>query len=137
MPDNPHHPEKVHKVVLGTSGSDGGSPTDDPNSTTSNGFDEVVEAIGIAHMSSLAEQPGMLSNLSYSNMVSATNLSMQNAAAQQQAMNEINTTVLAKNIGRVGDLQPLQSISSNMVLTGNAVAAAKMNLSSAKNLGNK
>jgi hypothetical protein len=58
--------------------------------------EDVVNTIAIANVKAIAEQPAMLSNLAYSNMVFNTNQSQQNAVANQQAMNELCVSILAR-----------------------------------------
>ncbi len=84
--------------------------------------DEVVSAVAIGNLKSISEQPAMLSNLAYSNTVANTNLSMQNAVANQQAMNEVGVSVTGKTIHLITTLGPLESKSANEILTGNVVA---------------
>ncbi|MFK2892809.1 hypothetical protein ISS98_16825 [Dyella flagellata] len=46
----------------------------------------------------------MLSNLAFSNLVANTNLSQQNAVANQQAMNEFGITVVAGAVDLIGNV---------------------------------
>ncbi|MCK9200903.1 MAG: RebB family R body protein [Gallionella sp.] len=57
--------------------------------------DDIVQSVAIGNLKAIAEQPAMLSNLAYSNLVANTNLSQQNAVANQQAMNELGIAVVA------------------------------------------
>jgi len=83
---------------------------------------QVLEAGAISSLSSISQQPAMLSNLAYSNTVVNVNLSMQNAVANQQAMNELGVAILGKTVSRLTTLGPLESKSASEILTGNAVA---------------
>lgn len=83
---------------------------------------ETVTAVAIANLKSVAEQPAMLSNLAYSNIVANTNLSQQNAVANQQAMNELGISIVGKTVNKVSDLGPLEARSAVDVLTDNALA---------------
>lgn len=83
---------------------------------------ETATVIGIANLKSIAEQPAMLSNLAYSNIVANTNLSQQNAVANQQAMNELGISIVGKTVNKVSDLGPLEARSAVDVLTDNALA---------------
>ncbi|MBI5423037.1 MAG: R body protein [Opitutae bacterium] len=64
----------------------------------------------------------MLSNLAYSNAIANTNLSQQNAVANQQAMNELGISIVGKTVNKVSDLGPLEARSAVDVLTDNALA---------------
>jgi hypothetical protein len=64
----------------------------------------------------------MLSNLAFSNLVANTNLSQQNAIANQQAMNELGIAIVGKTVNKVTDLGPLEARSAVDVLTNNELA---------------
>lgn len=84
----------------------------------------IVEAVAIGNLKSIAEQPAMLSNLHFSNVVANTNLSAQNAVANQQAMNELGVAVTAKAVNTVSNLGPLEARSAVDILTNDEVAQA-------------
>lgn len=84
--------------------------------------DEIVEAVAIGNFKSISEQPAMFSNLLFSNVVATTNLSSQNAVANQQSMNELNISVTAKSTNAVSDLGPLEARSAVDILSNNEVA---------------
>lgn len=83
---------------------------------------ETVTVIGVSNLKSVAEQPAMLSNLAFSNTVANTNLSQQNAVANQQAMNELGVSILGKTVNKVSDLGPLEARSAVDILTNNELA---------------
>jgi len=66
--------------------------------------EEISYAVAIGSVKAIAEQPAMLSNLAYSNIVATTNLSQQNAVANQQAMNELGLAVIAAAVNLIGNL---------------------------------
>lgn len=68
--------------------------------------EEVISAVAIGNLKAIAEQPAMLSNLAYSNVVANTNLSAQNAVANQQSMNELGITVIARATNTIANLGP-------------------------------
>lgn len=84
--------------------------------------DDVVSAVAIGNLKSIAEQPGMLSNLAYSNLVMNTNLSQQNAVAHQQQLNELGIAIVAKGTNTVSNLGPLEARSAVDVLSNNELA---------------
>ena len=84
--------------------------------------DKIIEGVAVGNLKSIAEQPAMLSNLAYSNTVANTNLSMQNAVANQQTLNEVGVSVLGKTVNLISNLGPLESKSASEILTGNTVA---------------
>lgn len=83
---------------------------------------DTATVIGITNLKSVGEQPAMLSNLAYSNTIANTNLSQQNAVANQQAMNELGISIVGKTVNKVSDLGPLEARSAVDVLTNNELA---------------
>ena len=88
----------------------------------------VIDAVAIGNLKSISEQPAMLSNLAYSNTVTNTNLSMQNAVSNQQAMNELGISIVGKTVNKVSDLGPLEARSAVDILTNDEVAQAILDL---------
>jgi len=84
--------------------------------------DQIVEAVTVGNLKAVGEQPAMLSNLAYANLVANTNLAQQNAVANQQAMNELGIAVLGKAVNTVSNLGPLEARSAVDVLTNNELA---------------
>jgi len=97
----------------------------------SNPLSQTVTALAIANIKSVAEQPAMLCNLMFGNLVNNTNLSQQNAIANQQAMYEVGRAVTGKVVNTVLALGPMEARSALQILTGNAVAEEKMDLQAA------
>ncbi len=96
-----------------------------PDNSTSVLSPSVVETetvAAIASIKSIAEQPAMLSNLAYANTVANTNLSQQNAVANQQAMNQLGISIVGKTVNNVANLGPLEARSAVDVLTDNSLA---------------
>jgi hypothetical protein len=91
----------------------------------------VVEAVAIGNLKSISEQPAMLSNLAFSNTITNTNLSAQNAVANQQAINELGVSILGKTVNVVANLGPLESKSAQEILTGNTMGELISNLKAA------
>jgi Killing trait len=83
---------------------------------------DLAEALAAANLKAVAEQPAMLANLAFSNLVQNTNLAQQNAVAHQQAMNQITVAVVAKAVTLVANLGPMEVVSAEKVLTRNSVA---------------
>ncbi|MBP0030915.1 hypothetical protein [Roseofilum sp. Guam] len=83
---------------------------------------DIRESIAISNAKSVAEQPALLANLAFANVVANTNLSQQNALSNQQAMNQLAMTVTAKAVNKVSDLTPLEALAVNKLYTGNDVA---------------
>ena len=90
---------------------------------------ETATVIGVTNLKSVGEQPAMLSNLAYSNTVSNTNLSQQNAVSNQQAMNELGISIVGKTVNKVSNLGPLEARSAVDVLTNDEVAQTLSDLS--------
>jgi hypothetical protein len=96
-----------------------------------NPLEQTETALVIANVKSVAEQPAMLSNLMFSNLVNNTNLGQQNTLANQQAMNQVGRSVVGKVVNAVLNLGPLEAMSSLQLLTGNSVAEEKLDLAAA------
>jgi len=84
--------------------------------------EKVVSSVAIGNLKAISEQPAMLSNLAYSNVVTTTNLSQQNSVSNQQAVNELGISVLAKGTNTVSNLDPMQARSAVDILTNNELA---------------
>jgi hypothetical protein len=84
--------------------------------------EQIISAVATGNLKAISEQPALLSNLAYSNVVSTTNLGQQNAVANQQAGNQISTPIVAKAVNTVSDLGPMDSRSAVDVLTNNELA---------------
>ena len=84
--------------------------------------DDIRESIAIGNVKSVAEQPSMLSNLAYANLISNVNLSQQNAVSNQQAHNQLGITVTGKAVNLVANLSPMEATAVVKLDTGNDVA---------------
>ncbi len=94
---------------------------------------QVTAAVAIGNLKAISEQPAMLSNLAYSNVVSTNNLGQQNAVANQRAVGELAIPVVAKAVNTASDLGPLQARSAVDVLTNDEVAQTLADLRSVVN----
>lgn len=92
---------------------------------------QIVDAISIVNVNSIAEQPAMLSNLAYANLVNNVNLSQQNAVSNQQAMNQLLLTVTGKIVNMLANLSPLEAVSVTELFTGNDTASELADLKAA------
>lgn len=88
----------------------------------SNPVAETATVVAISNLKAVAEQPAMLSNLAFSNVVANTNLLQQNAVANQQAMNELGISIVGKVVNSLTNLGPVEARSAVDVLTDNALA---------------
>ena len=95
---------------------------------------DIRESVAIANAKSVAEQPAMLSNLAFANLVANTNLSQQNALSNQQAMNQLAMTVTAKAVNKVSDLTPLEALAVTWLDTSKTVAKQMANLKAVSEL---
>jgi len=84
--------------------------------------DDIRESIAIGNVKSVAEQPSMLSNLAYANLISNVNLSQQNAVSNQQAMNQLALTVTGKIVNLISNLSPMEAVAVTKLDTGNDIA---------------
>ncbi|MBP0030916.1 RebB family R body protein [Roseofilum sp. Guam] len=81
--------------------------------------DDIQESIAISNAKSVAEQPAMLANLAFANLVANTNLSQQNAVSNQQAMNQLAMSITAKVINKISDLNSVEAVGVKQLDTGN------------------
>lgn len=72
--------------------------------------DDIRQSIAIGNVKSVAEQPSMLSNLSYANLMQNVNLSQQNAVSNQQAMNQLQISVTGKSVNNIANLSPTEAV---------------------------
>jgi hypothetical protein len=84
--------------------------------------DDIRESIAIGNVKSVAEQPSMLSNLAYANLIANVNLAGQNAVSNQQAMNQLALTVTGKVVNLVANFSPLEAAAVVKLDTGNDIA---------------
>lgn len=83
---------------------------------------DIRESVAIGNVKSVAEQPSLLSNLTYSNTIANINLSQQNAVSQQQAMNQITTSVAGKMVNLVSNINPMEAVAVLKMTSGNELA---------------
>jgi len=102
----------------------------EPASDMQASLNQTAAVIGITNLKSVGEQPAMLSNLAYSNAIANTNLSQQNAVANQQAMNELGISIVGKTVNKASDLGPLEARSAVDVLSNNELAQTIADLKS-------
>jgi Killing trait len=84
--------------------------------------DNVRESIAVGGVESVGQQPAMLSNLAYANLISNVNLSQQNAVSNQQAMNQLGVTVTGKAVNLVANLSPMEAVAVVKLDTGDDFA---------------
>jgi hypothetical protein len=95
--------------------------------------EQVVTSVAVGNLKAISEQPALLSNLAYSNALSSTNISQQNAVANQQAGNQLDVPLVANATNVISNLGPLGSRSAVDVLTNNELAQAIADLKSVVN----
>jgi len=84
---------------------------------------DIRESIAIANVKSVAEQPAMLSNLTFANLTASNNLSQQNAVSNQQAMSQLGLTATGKVINRVSNLGSEEAVALLKIDSGNETAS--------------
>ncbi len=92
--------------------------------------EQVVSAVAIGNLKAISEQPAMLSNLAYSNVVSTNNLGQQNAVSNQRAVGELGLPLVAKATNAISNIGPLEARSAVDVLTSNELAQTIADLKS-------
>lgn len=102
----------------------------DNNITLPPAICDTATVVGVNNLKCVGEQPAMLSNLAYSNVAQTTNLSHQNAVANQQALNELGIAIVGKTVNKVSNVGPLEARSVIDLLTNNELAQAIADLKS-------
>jgi hypothetical protein len=92
---------------------------------------QVTDAVTTNSVSTIADQPAILSNLALANLIANTNLAAQNAIANQQAMNELGVSVVGKIVNMLSTVGPLEARSAVDILTDNELAETLAGLKSA------
>lgn len=75
--------------------------------------EDIRSSVAIANVKSVAEQPALLSNLAFGNLVANVNLSQQNAVSHQQAMTQLMASVVTKAVNQIANLSPKESLAIN------------------------
>ncbi|HEV2913201.1 MAG TPA: hypothetical protein VGX92_07785 [Pyrinomonadaceae bacterium] len=83
---------------------------------------DIRQAVAISNIKTVAEQPSLLSNLAFADLISNDNLSQQNAVSNQQGMSQLAIAVSGKINNLVTSLNPLQANAQAKLDTGNDVA---------------
>ncbi|HEY4093563.1 MAG TPA: hypothetical protein VGN46_18805 [Luteibacter sp.] len=92
--------------------------------------EQIVNAVATGNLKTISEQPALISNLAFANVVSSSNLGQQNAVSNQQAGNEITVPLVAKAVSTVSDPGPMEARSAVDVLTNDELAQSIADLKS-------
>lgn len=76
---------------------------------------QLIEAIADSTAISVGEQPAILSNLALANMIANTNLAQQNAISNQQAMFQLEMTIVSKCVEVIANINPANSSASQQL----------------------
>ena len=92
---------------------------------------DIRESIAIGNVKCVGEQPSLLSSLTFGNASTNTNLSQQNSVSQQQAMNQVTTTVAGKAVNLVSTTRPMEAVATLKLTTGNDLGQQLLDLKAA------
>lgn len=67
---------------------------------------DLIEAIASSTAISVGEQPAILANLALANQIANTNLAQQNAISNQQAMFQLELTIVSKCVELIANISP-------------------------------
>ena len=84
--------------------------------------DDVRGSVAIANFKSIAEQPAMLINLNYANLINNVNLTQENAVSNQQSINQLALTITAKAVNRISNLNPAEANTMHKIVNGDDLA---------------
>ena len=76
---------------------------------------DLVEAIASSTAISVGEQPAILANLALANQIANTNLAQQNAISNQQAMFQLELTIVSKCVELIANISPASSTASQQL----------------------
>jgi hypothetical protein len=99
------------------------------NLSSANGV--IASSLNGASLSSVSSYSDGVTNMNFGNTQSNVNLSQKNSLANQQRLNQLNTSIIGKTVNKVSNYQPLASRSEVYVLTENSLAETIADLKSA------
>lgn len=70
---------------------------------------DIVQSIATSTAISVGEQPAILANLALANQIANINLAQQNALSNQQAMFQLELTIVSKCVEMISSITPSQS----------------------------
>ena len=85
-------------------------------SSSSNIPSDLIEAIASSTAISVGEQPAILANLALANQIANTNLAQQNALTNQQAMFQVQLTIVSKCVELIANISPASATASQQLL---------------------
>jgi hypothetical protein len=77
-----------------------------PDDSTGNISNDLIEAIANSTAMAVGEQPAILANLALANQIANTNLAQQNALSNQQAMFQLELTIVSKCVELIANINP-------------------------------
>lgn len=88
-----------------------------PNGAGSSGSipQDLIEAIASSTAISVGEQPAILANLALANQIANTNLAQQNAISNQQAMFQLEMTIVSKCVELIANISPASATASQQL----------------------
>ena len=84
-------------------------------SSSSNIPSDLVEAIASSTAISVGEQPAILANLALANQIANTNLAQQNAISNQQAMFQLELTIVSKCVEMIASINPTSATAAQQL----------------------
>ena len=84
-------------------------------SSSSNIPSDLIEAIASSTAISVGEQPAILANLALANQIANTNLAQQNAISNQQAMFQLELTIVSKCVELIANITPASSTAAQQL----------------------
>lgn len=84
-------------------------------SSSSNIPSDLIEAIASSTAISVGEQPAILANLALANQIANTNLAQQNAISNQQAMFQLELTIVSKCVELIANISPASATATQQL----------------------
>ena len=84
-------------------------------SSSSNIPSDLIEAIASSTAISVGEQPAILANLALANQIANTNLAQQNAISNQQAMFQLELTIVSKCVELIANISPASATAAQQL----------------------
>ena len=85
-------------------------------------IENTANVIASTSLTSNGQQPAMLSNLGFADIIQSRNLSFENATAHQQSLSQVGIGVVGKTVSRVSNLSPRAARSAVDILTASELA---------------
>lgn len=93
----------------------------------------ILDSISTGNVMAVGDQPAILANTALGNMIANVNMAQQNAVSGQQAMNQLQMTVLGKVVENLIGIKPATAAAFQATLSKEEIATLRALLRTLKN----